>query len=117
MRVLLADDHQQVRWALRTVIHEQPGLVVVGEVLEAGDLLGQAQALRPDLILLAWELSGQPGECLLSALLGLEPRMRVIVLSRQPEAKPAALAAGADAFVSTADAPEQLLSALQRVGV
>ncbi len=117
MRVLLADDHRQVRWALRTVISEQPGLVVVGEVLEAGDLLGQAQTLRPDLVLLAWELSGQQGEHLLSSLLALDPRLRVIVLSRQPEAKPAALAAGADAFVSTADAPEQLLSALRTVAV
>jgi two-component system nitrate/nitrite response regulator NarL len=112
VRVLLADNHPEVRWALRTVVREQPGLVVVGEVLEAGDLLGQAQILQPDLILLAWELSGQTGERLLSALHALDPRLRVIVLSGEPEARLAALAAGADAFVCKADAPEQLLSVL-----
>jgi DNA-binding NarL/FixJ family response regulator len=98
MRVLIADAHPEVRWALRTVIREELGLTVVGEVSDTEHL---------------WELPGQPGEELFADLGTLNHGSRVIVLSRRPEARQAALAAGAEAFVSKADAPEQLLTALR----
>ncbi len=113
MRVLLADHHSQVRWALRTAIKEEPGLVVVGEALGSQSLLSQARALRPDLILLEWELPGRPMEELLSTLHALNDGCQVIILSRQPECETAALEAGADAFISKAAAPEELLIALR----
>jgi DNA-binding NarL/FixJ family response regulator len=77
--------------------------------------LDEAQAQHPDLILLEWELPGQPGEGLLAELGTLNDGSRVVVLSRQPEARQAALAAGAEAFVSKADAPDKLLAALRRL--
>jgi DNA-binding NarL/FixJ family response regulator len=113
MRVLLADDHSRVRWALRTIIREEPGWMVVGEVSRAEQCLSRALALQPDLILLEWELPGQPVDQLLSALRTLEVPPRVIILSGQPELREAALAAGADAFVCKADPPEGLLAALR----
>ena len=115
MRVLLADDHAQVRWALRTVIGEEPGLTVVGEVSDAENLISQAQALHPDLILLDWEMAGPLVDDLLSSLHALKRQPRVIVLSQRPESEATALAAGSDAFVSKADPPERLLSALRRL--
>jgi DNA-binding NarL/FixJ family response regulator len=115
MRVLVADGHPEVRWALRTVVGEEPGLTMAGEVSDAEQLVQQARTLRPDIILLEWELPGQPGEDLLAALGSTSHGVRVIVLSRHPEAKRAALAAGADAFVSKADGPQEFLAALRRV--
>jgi DNA-binding NarL/FixJ family response regulator len=113
MRVLLADDHSHVRRALRVVIREEPGWAVVGEVSTAENLLPKALALEPDLIVIEWELAGQPVDQLLSALHKLNTRPWVIVLSRRPEARKAALAAGADDFISKADPPDQLLTALR----
>ena len=49
---------------------------------------------------------------LLPALRQACPALSVIVLSGRPEAEDAALAAGADAFISKADPPEQLLAAI-----
>jgi DNA-binding NarL/FixJ family response regulator len=115
MRVLIADAHPEVRWALRTVIREEPGLMVVGEVSDADHLLDEARAQHPDVILLEWELPGRAGEELLADLGSLNNGFQVIVLSRRPEARQAALAAGAGAFVSKADAPEQLMTALRRL--
>jgi DNA-binding NarL/FixJ family response regulator len=114
MRVLLADGHTQVRWALRTAIREEPGLTVIGEASNAQTLLSQAPGLQPDLILLEWELPGAPiGGALLSALRDLDLQARVVVLGRQPEAELAALSAGADLFVNKAAGPAQLLAALR----
>ena len=115
MRVLLADVHPKVRWALRTFIEEEPGLTIVGEVSEANTLLSQAVTLQPDLILLEWELHGWPADKLLSALRALDLPSRVIVLSWRPESEQDALAADADGFVYKADGPEQLLCVLRRL--
>lgn len=113
MRVLLADHHAKVRWALRTAIKEEPRLVVAGEATDAETLLSLAQALRPDLILLEWELPGRPARDLLSTLYALNNSCQVIILSRHPECETAALEAGADAFISKAAGPEELLAALR----
>jgi DNA-binding response OmpR family regulator len=69
------------------------------------------QAFKPDLVLLDWEFPGRPAAAFLCGLNG----PAVIVLSRRPEAAGAALAAGAEAFVSKADPPERLLEALRRL--
>ena len=114
MRVMLADSHTQIRWALRTVIEEEPGLTLVGEVSEAQNLLSQVQSLQPDLILLEWELPGRSNG-FLAELLALNLDSHVIVLSSQPELREAVLSAGAEAFVSKADAPEQLLATLRNL--
>jgi DNA-binding NarL/FixJ family response regulator len=113
MYVLLADAHPKVRWALRTVIGEEPGLTMAGEVSNSERLLDQARELKPDLIVLDWDLPGQPGEELLVDLANLNQGSRVFVLSSRPEARQAALAAGANAFVSKASGPDQLLAALR----
>ncbi|MGC9468013.1 MAG: response regulator [Anaerolineae bacterium] len=115
MRVLLADGHPKVRHALRMFLAEEPELSIVGEVSGANTLLSEALALKPDLILLEWELRGWPAGKLLSALRALELPARIIVLSWRPETEEAALAAGADGFLSKAEGPEQLLAELRRL--
>jgi len=116
MRVLLADDQSKVRSALRLLLEQQPGLSVVSEAVEAEDLLAQVEASQPDLVLLDWELPGLRADDRLSALRRLCPRLKVIALSGRPEARQAALTAGADAFVSKGEPPERLLTTLRAVG-
>ena len=115
MRVLLADDHPKVRWALRTFIQESPEFTVIGEASDVDTLLSRALALHPDLVLLEWELAGQPVGQALPALKALGLRARVVVLSWQPGSEQAALDAGADGFVSKANGPETLLATLRRL--
>jgi len=115
MRVLLADDHPKVRWALRTFIQEEPEFTVIGEASDTDTLLSKALALRPDLVLLEWELGGQPVGQALPALLALGLQVYVVVLSWQPGSEQAALDAGADGFVSKANGPKTLLTALRQL--
>jgi len=113
MRVFLADDQPRVRSALRLLLEQDPQLSVVGEAAAAEGLLAQVRAAHPDLLLLDWELPGlQAANPLLPALRALYPRLSVIALSGRPEARRAALAARADAFVSKGDPPERLLAAV-----
>jgi len=115
MRILLADHRRKVRFALRALLEQQPGLEVVGEAVDAEDLLAEAEKDCPDLVLLDWELPG-PAADLLSALRGVCPDVLVIALSGRVTAREAAVAAGADAFVSKGDPPERLLAAIDCCG-
>jgi DNA-binding NarL/FixJ family response regulator len=110
MRILLADNRSKVRFALRVLLEQRPELEIVGEAVDAEDLLTQVQVVCPDLVLLDWRLPSTTAADLLLALRGVCPDLHVIVLSERPETRRAALAAGADAFVSKADPPEQLLA-------
>ena len=112
MRILLADDQPKVRLALRALLEQQPGLKVVGEAVNADDLLTQTEESCPDLVLLDWELPGPAAVDLLSDLRSACPDLVVIALSGRVTAGRAALAAGADAFVSKGDPPERLLAAI-----
>jgi DNA-binding NarL/FixJ family response regulator len=112
VRILLADSQPGVRFALRALLRQRPELKVVGEAVDAEDLLAQAEAACPDLVLLDWRLRGLAVADLLSALRRACPGVYVIVLSGRLEARRAILDAGADAFVSKADSPERLLGTI-----
>jgi len=113
MDVLLADDQAKVRSAMRLLLEQEPDVDVLGEAVDATGLLDWVKATSPDLVLLDWELPGF-GRERIATLRELCPAVVVIALSGQPEARQAALTAGADGFVSKGDPPEQLLAAIDR---
>jgi DNA-binding NarL/FixJ family response regulator len=115
MHILLADQQPKVRFALRVLLERQPDVVVVGEAVNADDLLSQARAKRPDLILLDWELPGLCSKNSLPSLREICPEMAVIALSGRAEARQGALGAGADAFASKVDPPERLLAKIHEL--
>jgi len=91
-------------------------LQVVGEAADSEELLTEVQSKHPNVVLLDWELPGQPTMDLLPTLRSLNSRLFVIVLSGRPELEEAARAAGADLFFSLGDPPRRLLAALQAIG-
>lgn len=119
MRVLLADSRPSVRLALRLVLEQQPAqFAVVGEVADIETLLRDIDVVRPDLILLEWELPGRIGTYgtradVLRTLHTRVPGVIVIALSAGFESRKAALAAGADALVSKSDPPDTVLTTLE----
>lgn len=112
MRILLADEEHNVRYGLRVLLEERSGFEVVGEAADAEELLAQLEAACPDLLLLNWGLPGRQGADLLPALRRLRDDLYVIVLSGRPEARQAALDAGANVFISKVEPPEGLLAAI-----
>lgn len=113
MRILIADDRSQVRSALRLLLREESGAIVVGEASDLEQTLELVSTERPDLVLLDWELPTRDGVTPLKKLRTAHPGLVVIALSGRPEARQAALTAGVDAFVSKGDPPEQLLACVE----
>ncbi len=112
MRIILADNQPKVRLAMQLLLGQEEERSVVGEAANAEGLFAQIEKTSPDLVLLDWDLPGVPMVDLLSALNNTYPALSVIALSWRLEMEYAALDAGADAFVSKADPPEQLLAAI-----
>ncbi len=105
MRIILAEAEPRVRRALRGLTTQGLGMRVVGEADTAVALERQVRAQRPDLAVVAWDLiAGVPQ--LLAALRHEAPALRVVVLGLRPDMASAALAAGADGFISKVDAPD-----------
>jgi len=94
MRIVIADDQASVRSALKLLLE---------------DIL---RTVRPDVILLDWELPGLMHAGELAALRVQCPELQVLILSGRPEAQREALVAGASAFVSKGDPPERLILTL-----
>ncbi len=115
MRLLIADQQAATRSALKILFREETGLDVIGEAADSQELLALAESHRPDIVLLDWDLPGQPAADLVAALCGLTARPSVVILSGRPEMEPTARAAGADAFVSMCDPPRRLLAALHTI--
>ena len=115
MRVILADNQARVRSALRLLLEYQRDVEILGEAMDTTGLLDRVKVVRPDLLLLDWELPGLPAATLLPLLHDHCPDLRVIALSVRPESRKAALDAGSDAFVCKGDPPERLLMAIDEM--
>lgn len=113
MRILLADDHLQVRSALRLLLEQEPDFEVVGETADATDLLLAAAEKAPDLLLLDWELPGLPVTQLLRLLQYERPSLKIIAMSSRPEAAPEAYEASVQAFLSKSEPPERVRAIVQ----
>ncbi|MER3406375.1 MAG: hypothetical protein C4289_15425, partial [Chloroflexota bacterium] len=85
-----------VRSALRLLLEQLAGpAVAIQETAEPHDLVAQARAGSPDLLVVDWEFCRTDPAAAVARLREACPGLRVIVLSSQPEAQAPALAAGA----------------------
>lgn len=113
MRAVLAEREPTVRSALRALTTQGLGMQVIGEACDEAALQRQVEALRPDLVIVAWDLVGDHAEAALAALHGWSEGLRVVVLGLRPETRSRALTAGADAYISMVDAPDVVTRVLQ----
>jgi NarL family two-component system response regulator LiaR len=113
--VLIVDDHAVVREGLRTFLELQDGIEVVGEAADGERALVQAQALRPDVILMDLVMPGLGGIGAMRALRGLVPASRIIVLTSflDDERLMPALQAGAAGYLLKDVEPSELARAVR----
>ena len=117
IRILLADDHNVMRRGLRLLLERQPGFKVVGEASDGRQAVEQAEATKPDIIVLDIampNLSGIEAAQRISALL---PHTRIIILSMHSDESYVlrALKAGAKGYLLKDSAENDLIEAIRAV--
>ena len=86
LRILLADDHQMFRHALRALLARDPELEVVAEAASGEEVLAIADAQPVDLVCMDIAMPGMDGIEATRRLLARHPALRVIGLSASPTA-------------------------------
>jgi DNA-binding NarL/FixJ family response regulator len=112
IRLLIADDRERTRRALRALLSSRPGVEVVGEAGDGQEALAQVEQVLPDLVILDVRMPRLDGIAATARIKARWPRVRVIVHSLAVDRREEALAAGADAFVAKDGRPDELLEAL-----
>jgi DNA-binding NarL/FixJ family response regulator len=121
IRVLLADDQEMVRAALRVVIDRRDGLCVVGDAADGEQAVAAAFHLRPDVVVMDVRMPGMTGveatRRILTEWPHHEPPPRVLVLTTfdLDEYVHSALRAGACGFLLKNSPPDQLAHAIRVV--
>jgi DNA-binding NarL/FixJ family response regulator len=114
-RILIADDDRRTRAGLRALLSTQRGFEIVGEAIDGQDTLAQVARHRPDAVLLDLHMPLLDGIQTTRLLKVRWPEIAIVVLSMDAGQQSAALAAGADAFVSKTEEPHEVIKALQMV--
>lgn len=111
--VLIADDHPDVVRALSALLTAQPDFVPVGIAGTAEELLAAVEATHPDIVLVDWELPGLERRQAVAALRQHGHGPHIVAMSAFVLAARAALAAGADVFISKTDPPDSVMAILR----
>ena len=113
-RVLLVDDHELAREALRSVLSAEQGFSVVGEAADGGAAVRLAGQARPDLVLMDVRMPGMDGLAATRALLAEHPGMTVVMLSSHEDRSLVleALRAGAAGYLLKGASKQEVLAVL-----
>ena len=100
-RILIADDNDVVRRALRGLMRHDESLAVVGEVSSGHSALEAIRTLQPDLVCLDVLMPGLDGLSILRTIREEHPAIRIVLVTGQATAEVVtqARALGAHGFV------------------
>ena len=117
IRILVADDHAVVRRGIKEMLADASDNLHVEEAGTAPEVLDRVGAEDWDLLILDLNMPGRGGLDLLGDIRRDRPRLPVLVLSMYPEDQFAmrALRAGASGYVTKESAPEELITAVNKI--
>ncbi len=117
LKILIADDFPLFRRGVKDLLSDGLGTVTIEECGNAHDLFELVQRKKWDVVILDIGMPGTTGTDALKQLKAERPKLPVIVLSMHPEDQYAVrmFKAGADAYLTKASAPEELVTAIKKV--
>jgi DNA-binding NarL/FixJ family response regulator len=116
IRVLIVDDHRLFLAGMRSLIKNEPGLIVIGEAVSRTEAI-DAIRTRPDIILLDLDLGNENGLDFLPELISASGGARVLIVTGlpDPELHLQAIRHGAMGVLLKGEPPEILLKAIRKV--
>ncbi len=118
MKILIADDNEQVRRGIKQLLSLEKNWEVCGEAVNGTEALKKAREILPDLILLDISMPGISGLKAARLLLDALPKVKIIMISQHdPILLQGAIDAGAHACVDKSLLGTDLLPAIKSVEV
>ncbi|WP_040495932.1 response regulator transcription factor [Ilumatobacter nonamiensis] len=115
IRVVLVDDHRMLSELLAGALSENDDVVVVGVANSGSEALPMVSALRPDVVVLDYDLPDADGVSLVGPLLDAAPACRVLMLTSftDPVVLSDAIDAGCAGFVTKRNSTDEIVSAVR----
>ncbi len=117
IRLLVVDDQEIVREGLRSVISNDPGILIVGEAETSAQAVSQALMLEPDVVLLDVRLPDGSGIGACRTILRTSPQMRILFLTSyfDEDAELAAIVEGARGYLLKEEGSIKLIESIKAV--
>ncbi|MFJ8233942.1 response regulator [Streptomyces sp. NPDC094448] len=120
LRIVVADDEQMVRTALRAILSAEPDMEVVGEAADGAFAVSVVRELTPDVVLMDVRMPGIDGIRAIERILAAgppeaAPRILVVTTFENDAYVYDALRAGAAGFLLKRAAAEELVQAVRLV--
>lgn len=117
IRVIIADDHELVRLALRTLLEGEDGIEVIAEAPDGETVLELMKTTAVDVLLLDLRMPGIGGVETCRRVRQIDPELPILVLTSfdDEEEMFGVLAAGASGYILKDTRPEQLAQAVRTV--
>lgn len=117
VRVVVVDDDQLVRMALRLIVDGEPDLIVVGEAADGDAAIAVVEEHRPDVVLMDIRMPGRDGISATKEILARSAPPRILMLTTfdSNELVLGALRIGAHGFVLKDTPPPEILAAVRSV--
>jgi NarL family two-component system response regulator LiaR len=115
IRVLVADDHDVVRWGLGAYLNNEPQVEIVGHARNGADAIQLCEAMAPNLVLMDVVMPGIDGIEATAVIRERYPHIRVIALSSIKDELTIRkmLQAGASGYLLKDDPIEDLIHAIK----
>jgi DNA-binding NarL/FixJ family response regulator len=117
LRVVVVDDHDLIRDALKRVIDHQEDMEIVGEARNGEEAVGVTDALQPTIVLVDVSMPGMSGVEVTREIRSTCPGVKVIAVTRHGERGfvSAMLEAGATGYVLKQSRSDELIRAVRSV--
>jgi len=117
IRILLVDDSELLRRALRALLGRQADMEIVGDTGDGAEAVELARALAADVILLDMTMPGLSGADTALRIKEALPGAKILVFSgnERPDHVRQMLSAGADGYVRKTAPPDELVRAIRQV--
>jgi DNA-binding NarL/FixJ family response regulator len=114
-RILIADDRESMRIAIRALIRMRPDWEICGEANDGREVVAKAAELQPDLVVLDFKMPVANGIQAGSEIFRSSPTLPVVMytLYRTPEIEAAAKRVGIRQVIAKEDDGKHLLSAIE----
>jgi DNA-binding NarL/FixJ family response regulator len=117
IRILIADDHPLFRDGMHGLLDSVPDTEVVGEATSGEEVVSQAAALQPDVILMDIKMPGTNGIAATREILAASPHIGILMVTmlEDDESVFAAMRAGARGYVLKGANQADILLAIRAV--
>ena len=117
MQILIADDQPRARQSLMALLATWPTVDRVREACNGQEAVLSVEEAIPDVVVMDARMPDMDGVAATRVIKERWPRVKVVVWSMYPEYEAEARLAGADAFVTKGEPPQQLLARIAAVMV